>query len=51
MTSINLYIRKGDDYVWRAAKALAKEQNTSLAELVVHAVIEYIKNHPILTEE
>lgn len=43
MATVNLYLRKGDDHIWRVAKALAKEQQISLSELVARAVIEYLK--------
>jgi hypothetical protein len=39
--NVNFRLRKGHEYLWRLAKAVAKAEKISLGELMTRALIDY----------
>jgi hypothetical protein len=39
--NVNFRLRKGHEYLWKIAKAKAKEEKISLGELMTRALIDY----------
>jgi len=49
--NVNLHIRKGEEYIWKVAKATAEAEKISLSRLVFQALLMYCtRNNTMLRD-